>query len=289
MRFNRALILAFSVWAFSFAAHAQPAPASDADKAPTILACFNAGQTAVRDLRACAQAWLTPKALLLCALQNAEAGKAGPIACPFLPDTPNGRAILDALLAQQHLTRDSNLSLDTRNLPGAATVDACNKTASTQQDFLACIQSSANQAKTHALLQCIETSGSDTGRALCLAKSVTGDPALPAAVKCLVCKAPRLTNLFPALAILIRPLRRRLRWDVPPAPGTLHRRSPIVSCRAPAQRKKRSRPASRSRKTTTEASPDASAIFCLQWGAPSKPRPVFPTLGTPLRNARGCF
>ena len=117
MRFKRASILAFLVWAFSFAAQAQPAPQSDSDKAPTILACFHAGQTAIRDLRACAQAWLTPKALLLCELQNAEAGKAGPIACPFLPDTPNGRAILDTLLAQQHLTRDSNLSLDTRNFP----------------------------------------------------------------------------------------------------------------------------------------------------------------------------
>jgi hypothetical protein len=188
MRFYRALIPALFFWAFSFAAYAQPAPQSDSDKAPTILACFNAGQTAIRDLHACAQAWLTPKALLLCALQNAEAGKAGPIACPFLPDTPGGRAILDALLAQQHLTRDSNLSLDSRNFPGlpsAVVVDACNKTASTPQDFLACIQSSTSEAKTLALLQCIETSESDTGRALCLAKSATGDPALSAAVKCL--------------------------------------------------------------------------------------------------------
>ena len=78
-------------------AQAQPAPQSDSDKAPTILACFNAGQTEIRDLRACAQAWLTPQALLLCALQNSDAGKAAAIACPFLPDTPNGRAILDAL------------------------------------------------------------------------------------------------------------------------------------------------------------------------------------------------
>ena len=101
MRFNRALIPALLVWAVSFAAQAQPAPVSDADKAPTILACSNAGQTAIRDLRACAGAWLTPRALLLCALQNT--GNAGPIACPFLPDTPDGRAILDVPLAQEHL------------------------------------------------------------------------------------------------------------------------------------------------------------------------------------------
>jgi hypothetical protein len=202
MRFKRASTLAFLVWAFSFAAQAQPAPQSDSDKAPTILACFNAGQTAVRDLRACAQVWLTPKALLLCALQNAEAGKAGPIACPFLPDTPNGRAILDALLAQQHLTRDSNLTLDTRNfpsLPGEAVVDACNKTASTQQDFLACIQTSMRHDQSQALLQCIETSESDTGRALCLAKSATGDPALPAAVKCLAVQGATLDQFISCL------------------------------------------------------------------------------------------
>ncbi len=187
MRFNWALILACVVWAVSFAAEAQPAPASDADKAPTILACFNAGQTAIRDLRACAGAWLTPKALLLCALQNIEAGKADPVACPFLPDTPDGRAILDVLLAQQNLTRDSNLSLDTRNfpdLPGAAVVDACNKAAATQGDFLACVQTSAGQAQTQALLQCIKTSESESGRAVCLAKSATADPDLPATVKC---------------------------------------------------------------------------------------------------------
>lgn len=187
MRFSRALILAFFVWAFSFAAHAQPAPQSDSDKASTILACFNAGQTAILDLRACAQAWLTPTALLLCALQNTDAGKAGPIACPFLPDTPNGRAILDALLEQQYLTRDSNLSLDTRNFPGlpsAATVDACNKTAATQQDFLACIQTSMRHDQSQALLQCVGATDSETGRALCLAKSVAADPDLPAAVKC---------------------------------------------------------------------------------------------------------
>jgi hypothetical protein len=187
MRFNRVLIVALLVWSASFAAQAQPAPASDADKAPTILACFNAGQTAIRDLRACAQAWLTPKALLLCALQNTDAGKAGSIACPFLPDTANGRAILDALLAQQHLTRDSNLSLDTRNFPGlpsTAVVDACNKTAATQADFLACIQTSMRHDQSQALLQCIKTSESDSGRALCLARSAAAYAELPAAVKC---------------------------------------------------------------------------------------------------------
>jgi hypothetical protein len=187
MRFNRAFIPAVLVWAFCFAAHAQPAPQSESDKAPTILACFNAGQTAIRDLRACAGAWLTPKALLLCALQNTDAAKAGPIACPFLPDTPGGRAILDILLAQQHLTRESTLSLDARNLPdlfGAAAVDACNKTAATQGDFLACIQTSTSQAQTQTLLQCIKTSNSEGGRALCLAKSATAFPDLPAVVKC---------------------------------------------------------------------------------------------------------
>ncbi len=185
MRFNRALIPALLVWAVSFAAQAQPAPVSDADKAPTILACFNAGQTAIRDLRACAGAWLTPRALLLCALQNT--GNAGPIACPFLPDTPDGRAILDVLLAQEHLTRDSNLSLDTQNFPGlpsGAVVDACNKTAATRADFLACVQTSGGQTQTQALLQCIKTSESDSGRALCLAKSATAAPDLPASVKC---------------------------------------------------------------------------------------------------------
>ncbi len=187
MRFNRALIPALLVWAFSFAAQAQPAPQSGSDKAPTILACFNAGQTAIRDLRACAGAWLTPKALLLCALQNTDAGKADAIACPFLPDTPGGRAILDVLLVQQYLTPESNLSLDTRNfpgLPGAAVVDVCNRTAATRGDFLACIQTSTSQAQTQALLQCIKTSNSEGGRALCLAKSATGNPDLPGAVKC---------------------------------------------------------------------------------------------------------
>jgi hypothetical protein len=91
---SRALILAVVFWAASFAAQAQPV-ASDAEKAPTILACYKAGQTTIQEIRNCAGVWVTPKALLLCALQPTAEGQADHIACPFLPDTAQGRTILD--------------------------------------------------------------------------------------------------------------------------------------------------------------------------------------------------
>ncbi len=92
MRIFRASLLAVACWLGpSSLAQAQTAPMPEAQETSTILACFHAGQTAIGDLHACARAWLTPKALLLCAPQNAAAGQAGQVACPILPDTADGR------------------------------------------------------------------------------------------------------------------------------------------------------------------------------------------------------
>ncbi len=154
----------------------------------TILACFHAGQTAVDDLHACARAWLTPEALLLCALQNTAAGRAGHIACPFIPDTADGRAVFDILLTQQHITRADKLSLDARNLPNlpaASAIDACNTPGATQQDFMACAENAMRRSEIEKLSGCIRDSQSDNDRALCLAESVPPEASLVSAVKCL--------------------------------------------------------------------------------------------------------
>ncbi len=185
----RALLLAAACWmGMSSFAQAQTASMPEADEASAILACFHAGQTAIGDLHACARAWVTPKALLLCALQNTAAGQADHIACPFISDNAEGQAVFDVLLVQQHLTRASNLSLDASNLPNlpdASAIEACNTTSATRQDFMACTQNAMSGRQIESLLSCIRNSRSDDARTLCLAESAPAEAGLAAAVKCL--------------------------------------------------------------------------------------------------------
>lgn len=198
----RLLLLVSACWSASFSfAPAQTAGVSDADQSATILACFHAGQTAVGDLHACARVWLTPEALVLCALRNTSGRQAEHIICPFIRDTADGRAALDVLLAQQGLTPASNLSIDARNLPNLpppSAIDSCNTSGTTQQGFIGCIKN-AMGAPREKLLDCVRNSRSDEDRALCAAESAPTDANLTTAVKCLGGQSARLDSFVACL------------------------------------------------------------------------------------------
>ena len=112
--------------------------AASRQQATRVLACYNrfsaGGRTAtIRDVFECSGVWVTPRALLACAIGAT---------CPVLHDTIEDRAIRDATLRELTLTLDSRLELQPRYLPRMPGNDAivrCRNTTNNEGDFTNCI------------------------------------------------------------------------------------------------------------------------------------------------------
>nr|WP_129545743.1 hypothetical protein [Methylorubrum zatmanii] len=102
-----------------------------------IVGCYNklaAGNkvATIDDMHDCSGYWLTPRALVVCSV-GAH--------CPALPDTAEGRAILNNILDRSKLELASPLKLDPAlipRLPSDAVISNCRANMPSEADFLTC-------------------------------------------------------------------------------------------------------------------------------------------------------
>jgi hypothetical protein len=159
---------------------------------PKVLACYNelarGKPTTIQKVYDCSGVWVTPRALLLCALE---------VSCPALPDTIEGRTTLDANLTAENLNRDSNLTLrpsDLPPMPDAATIARCKKESTTEADFEKCLTPTIAPAKYGILRDCFGKA-TDAERVACFTKQVN-DQKLTALVGCLGAGHPSAEQLL---------------------------------------------------------------------------------------------
>jgi hypothetical protein len=158
------------------------AAASSADPAPhKIVNCYNASavgdkSVTIRQVYTCSGVWVTPRALMRCALE-AE--------CQALPDTVEGRATLDATLKSENLNRDSALVLrpgDLPPMPNAQKIADCKKTSKTEEEFKNCVLPTIPPNKYATLRSCFEKA-TEAERVECFAKQVS-NPAFTGLLAC---------------------------------------------------------------------------------------------------------
>ena len=140
--------------------------------AKKIVSCFNAGaagnkKMTIGDMRDCAGVWVSPRALVRCAVGAS---------CSVLPDTFEGRAAFDAILHQYEpkLTRESTLSLNPGNLPplpSAALINQCKQNGATGDAYLQCIGQSIDGGKYRAVVDCF-AKPDEAARLACFADKV---------------------------------------------------------------------------------------------------------------------
>jgi len=95
----------------------------------------------IQQIYECSGVWVTPRVLLSCALEAH---------CSWLPNTRQGRATLDAVLEQEHLTRDSPLPLpkDAAHLPPLPSkekIDQCRDRAGSKEAFESCVAATVGE------------------------------------------------------------------------------------------------------------------------------------------------
>jgi hypothetical protein len=171
--------IVFSTIALATIVASDPASAalSTADTPKTVLTCYNTGNTTIQQMRDCAGVWVTPRALMMCALQAH---------CPVLPDTAEGRADLDAALRMEGLSRASSLRLraaDLPRLPDPARLAACKKSTANEDAFTDCVLASLAQGRYDTLRACLKIDN-DAERAICLSREAP-NPGLYLIVNCL--------------------------------------------------------------------------------------------------------
>jgi len=149
--------------------------------ASKVLGCYRSAaaggkQVTIQAMFDCAAVWVTPRALLRCAL-GAQ--------CPVLPDTVAGRANLDAVLKDEKLTRDSNLVLRATDIPpqpAAAQIKKCRETTASEAAFMACVVPTVPGSKYERVRSCFDKS--DEGQRLsCLSEQVP-DPKFKSLMGC---------------------------------------------------------------------------------------------------------
>jgi hypothetical protein len=158
------------------ASNPASAALSTTDAPKTVLTCYNTGNTTIQQMRDCAGVWVTPRALLMCALQAH---------CPVLPDTGEGRADLDAALRMEGLSRASTLRLragDLPRLPDPARLATCKKSAANEDAFTDCVLASMALGRYDTLRACLKVDN-DAERAICLSREA--NPGLYLIVNCL--------------------------------------------------------------------------------------------------------
>lgn len=126
------------------------------DKTTTVFAVYQ-----------CSDLWVSPKALISCAIADN---------CPVLPDTVEGRATIDAVLSRENMNIYSNLVLDPNKLPRLPTADnlnGCKKTEQTDAGYENCVSATV-LSNYDPLVQCFSKL-SDGEKLSCFANQVNND------------------------------------------------------------------------------------------------------------------
>jgi hypothetical protein len=153
--------------AITFYASSQITRDSTASK---VLGCYQASaaggkRVTIQTMFDCAAVWVTPRALLRCAL-GAQ--------CPVLRDTIEGRANLDALLKDEGLTRDGALELRATDIPpqpDAAQIRRCRESSASEAEFKECVVPTVPGSKYERVRSCFDKP--DEGQRLsCLSDQV---------------------------------------------------------------------------------------------------------------------
>ncbi|MCP3392015.1 hypothetical protein NLM27_24790 [Bradyrhizobium sp. CCGB12] len=160
--------------------------------AKKVLSCYNERATnnetvTVEQMFYCSGVWLTPKALLRCALGQQ---------CPAYPDTVSGRAALDSALVARGLNRTSALMLsevDIPAMPAKADIERCNAAASSQGAFTDCVMPTIGADK-KPLIDCFSKK-TEGERLLCFTDKVN-DPNLALQVGCAIRGTPSAESVL---------------------------------------------------------------------------------------------
>ncbi|MDU6488945.1 hypothetical protein [Bradyrhizobium sp.] len=167
-------------------------PLDQVATAKKVLTCYNERASnnrlvTVEQMFLCSGVWITPKALLRCALGQQ---------CPVYPDTVSGRAALDSALAARNLTRTSALMLSEADIPAMPTktdIERCNVATNSQNAFTDCVMLTISADK-KALIDCFSKK-TEGDRLLCFTDKVN-DPNLALQVGCAIPGTPSAESVL---------------------------------------------------------------------------------------------
>ena len=184
-------------------------PIADGAAAPVtatateILECYAKGQTTIQKMHDCSHVWVTPQTLILCALGATPQGQADHVICPFLTDADADSNSIIGLLKDDNLTIDAALDLSTLDipfLPDTETIDGCNITATTSDQFALCVRNSISEQQNKLLPGCLLGSSTDAKLAGCMASDVNMDPGVRKILGCIGDQKPTADNLISCAA-----------------------------------------------------------------------------------------
>jgi hypothetical protein len=174
---------------------------SDSDIAQKVLACYRAAGSkspTIQQMHDCSGVWVTPRALLMCALQATR--------CPVFSDTLTDRGTFYGELQAQKLNLTSQLVLpsgrdDLPPMPSKASIEACQKSEKQKGEnaFRDCVLSTMAPSKFFELVSCFKSKG-DADRANCLGKQAK-NVAFSALLECVGNDRPTPNKLMECAAV----------------------------------------------------------------------------------------
>ena len=159
-----------TAWQPAITFHASSQITSDST-AVKVLGCYRTSaaggeHVTIQSMFDCAAVWVTPRALLRCALGTQ---------CPVLPNTVEGRTNLDALLRDENITRDSELVLRPADLPpqpDAAQIKRCRDLSASEAAFMSCVVPTVPGSKYERVRSCFDKPDEVGQQLACLSDQV---------------------------------------------------------------------------------------------------------------------
>jgi hypothetical protein len=179
---------------------------SDQIVAQKVLACYRASgakSPTIEELHNCSGVWVTPRALLMCAMQANH--------CPVFSDTLTDRASFYADLKAQNLTISSVLNLPTGKndlppLPSKDQIESCRQQTKNKDAFVNCVLPKTIPSKFSKMLDCFAASKNETAaskdrnRSDCVVKEVS-NPTFTSLLDCVGKGRPTADKLLECGAV----------------------------------------------------------------------------------------